>query len=144
MSVRLGTPFEQNLASAVVTSLPPNGRLMTINPSSLEWVLLNWVFGLWTTSSTVGNRVLGIQVKDSAGNTLYSSVSSAVVAASIAANISFGMAAPFNSSIQGTSQFLTVPIPGEFVVPAGATVAIVDFANIALGDTLAMNMGLVY
>jgi hypothetical protein len=147
MSARLGTPLELLSGAAKTTSLA-NGLSLNVLPSSIQWAILNSVSITWVNTATVGSRQYLFSVKDAAGNLLLSQVFSATAAASQTVFLQAGAAEPLTNTTVGTKQWMTAPIPGEFSVPAGASIQIQDIGNAGAGfdvnDTAIINAIIVY
>lgn len=88
------------------------------------------------TTATAGNRVLALRALDAAGNILCHIPISANVAASLTTRITWGAGCPNFAS----GNFQVASLPVEFTLPAGASIQILDQANIDVADTIAVSL----
>jgi hypothetical protein len=84
-------------------------------PSTEEWQILTvWVE--LTTTATIGNRQLEIQIQDAAADVIYSARPNVVQAASLTRNYAFAPSVEPMSAFIDTD-FISTPIPPIFLAP---------------------------
>jgi hypothetical protein len=92
----------------------------------------------FTSSATVGNRQLILQVLDSASNVLSTYSAGAVQAASLTNRYNFMPCGAREAAFVNSE--INIPIPFDLIVPSGGSIKISDQANIAAGvDTMVVN-----
>jgi hypothetical protein len=132
MSVRSGAPFELT-AAAAATGASHHGILT----NGGGWTTLIGLMAIWVASATVGNRILSLRIKDSAGNIMWQSLQGTAVTAGQTVNIvSGGGAAP--AAVTGPPITQTISLPVDFPIPPSGTIEIVDGAAIDAADTCSM------
>jgi|SRR5215831_686812 len=133
MSARVGNPQQLIIASAALGAAA--GRVIALNNQG--WALLLSMALLFTASATVGNRVLVLDVKDSAGNILYRGTLGTNVTAGQTPRLIYGAGLATTGVTTPLTQ--TFALPDGFAVPPLSTVTIFDNANVDVADTVAGN-----
>ena len=131
MTQRLGLPATQNVAVGAVTA---SGRVMTFQNA----VTVSSIIAVWVATATIGNRTVQVQIKDSAGNIYLRLPLAAAIVASATANI-VAVSGQAIANFAGPPIVQTVPLPFDMPLPAGATITVVDTANIDATDTCSIN-----
>lgn len=98
---------------------------------------LLWVHVVYTSTATVGNRQIVLQVKNSDGNVIYDAHAGAVQAASNVYHYEFMQGIYRETSFIDSA--INVPVPVDFIIPPGSTIVVYDSANIAVGDSMVIN-----
>lgn len=136
MSTRLGNPKSAIFAAAALGAAA--GRAMALGGDSNQWVVLVSLLLTYVASATAGNRVIVVQVKDSAGDILWSVTQGTSVTAGTTVRIGLGGGVPASNQTTPVQQFM--PIPDGFTVPANASIVVFDNANVDTTDTVAANI----
>jgi len=115
-------------------------KSFTVTASSLWRVKMIWVE--LTTTATVGNRVMSVEIQDSAADVIFRIDAGAVQAASLTRHYAF---APWNSDLTAfrgaSSNLLMTPIPPDLVLPASYIVRVYDSAAVdAAADDMVVQM----
>ena len=93
---------------------------------------------VYVATAGAGNRVPTIRVLDSAGNIIWSAVFATAVTAAQTSRLMAGAGAPQTAVTTPLQQ--TYPLPMEFSLPPNASLQVLDAANIAVADTVAVNI----
>jgi len=101
-------------------------KIFTV-PANTEWEILSILIEL-TTTATVGNRQIKVEMQDSAGDVIGSFVAGAVQAASLGRNYMFAPGLELMTVFVGI--YLSFPLPPIFL-PAGFMVRVYDSAAVA-------------
>jgi hypothetical protein len=106
-------------------------------PASTEWEVLSIWIEL-TTTATVGNRQVVVEMQDSTGDVIGSFLAGIVQTASLAKNYMFAPGLELMAAFVGT--YLSFPLPPMFL-PAGFKVRVYDSAAIdAAADDMVVQM----
>ena len=107
-------------------------------PDNEQWKL-NQVYSELTTTATVGNRVMTIEVQDDSSNVVFSMAAGAVQAASGTVKYPFSIGSPRETT--AVNGYLSVNLPNDLVLLGGYTLRVYDSAAI---DAAADDMTVVY
>jgi len=96
--------------------------------------VLLWGYVDNTSTATVGNRQITLELLDGSNVVMGQWPAGAVQAASLTRQYTFSPGAQYMAAFVGTH--ITTPLPANLVVPAGYKIRLRDSAGIAAGDTL--------
>lgn len=122
-----------------VAEVPPLHAVFdsTANDSDKSWTVpgnemwhLNWVHVLFASTSTVGNRILTLQVKDGSGNIMMDFVAGAVQAASATVHYAFLQGIYRETTVVNSE--LQVPMAQDLYLDSGYVLRIYDSAAVAV------------
>jgi hypothetical protein len=132
--------ISENWRSALYAdeTLTGSNRVLTVSAGQ-EWQILSiWVE--YTSTGTVGNRQLSIQVLDNAADIIGVWQPSIVQATNLTYNYYFGIAMPDLLGLRDTSYLIT-PLPAGLILSAGEQIRIWDNKSInAGGDRLVIQV----
>jgi len=117
-----------------ITVVPPGGgpsRIIGV-PNEREWHILNiWVE--YTSDATQGDRIVTVEIRDTADNIVGQIRAGAVQAASLDRVYNFGPSCNDLDAFRDTDWLMT-PIPPTWIIPAGYDVHVYDQNAVAAGD----------
>ena len=108
-------------------TLNDSDKTITVPAGRLWW--LHYVYALFTTTATVGNRRIALQIGSSGGIHTYEVSAGAVQAAGLTRIYSFAPAVPQAGAFIDLT--INIPIPTRALIAAGGLVRIVDNNAIA-------------
>ena len=123
----LYTFAHRTLTQTEDTTLNDSDKTITVPAGRLWW--LHYVYALFTTTATVGNRRIALQIGSSGGIHTYEVSAGAVQAAGLTRIYSFAPAVPQAGAFIDLT--INVPIPTRAPIAAGGLVRIVDNNAIA-------------
>jgi len=125
-----GNPQEQVVASAALSG--SSGRVIAL-PVSAPWVVMAGFAFSYVATATAGTRQPAVDFKDAAGNLLFRWFQSGeAIVASSTARLQGGA----GLASLGGAVFNQGPIPVPLALPPGATITVLDTANIDVNDTV--------
>ena len=103
-------------------------------PADLDWQVM-WLWVEYTSDANAGNRQITVQVRDSADDVIMQFFPGLTQAENLVYHYLFAPGAPDLTSVRGTDNFVSTPIPENLIIPELFDVRVFDGAVITGGDT---------
>lgn len=110
-----------------------------LNPN---WALLVSVLATLVTTSTAGNRIVEVQIKDAAGLILWAAAQGGSIVASKTTLVAVG--GGLAAAAPALPLVVTLSLPDAMIVPPLSSLVFFDTAGIDVADTVAANILLSY